>query len=74
MMLLALITVLFLPDWTRSGDLRPIWVFALPCVLGLVGAVLALRSGHPWWAAASALWGFVLIQVLVIAITLISGP
>jgi hypothetical protein len=73
-MLVAVIVVLLLPDWGESGSPRPIWVFAVPVLLGLIGAVLALRSRHPWWAAASALWGFVLIQVLIVVITVISGP
>ncbi len=74
LMLVAVIVVLLLPDWGGSGSPRPIWVFAVPVLLGLIGAVLALRSRHPWWAAASALWGFVLIQVLIVVITVISGP
>lgn len=74
LMLLAVIVVLLFPDWTGSGAPRPIWVFAVPVVLGLIGAVLALRARHPWWAVVSALWGFVLIQALVVVITLISGP
>ncbi|MHA7142647.1 hypothetical protein ACX80T_14040 [Arthrobacter sp. Sr33] len=74
LMLLAVIVVLLFPDWTGSGATRPIWVFAVPVVLGLIGGALALRARHPWWAVASALWGFVLIQVLVVVITLISGP
>ncbi|GAA1116514.1 hypothetical protein [Arthrobacter flavus] len=74
LMLLAIAVVFLLPDWTGSGTRRPIWVFAIPILLGLIGAGFALRTKHPWWAAASALWGFVLIQVLVVTITLISGP
>lgn len=74
LMLLAAVVVLLLPDWAGTGALRPIWVFAIPILFGLTGAALALKNRHPWWAAASALWGFVLIQVLVVTITLISGP
>lgn len=74
LMLLAVIVVLLVPDWTGSGAPRPIWVFAVPVVLGLIGAALALRSRHPWWVVVSTLWGFVLLQVLVGVITLISGP
>ncbi|MBG6192067.1 hypothetical protein IWX64_003036 [Arthrobacter sp. CAN_A212] len=74
LMLLAFAVVFFLPDWAGSGTPRPIWVFTIPILLGLTGAAFALRTRHPWWAATSALWGFVLIQVLVVTITLISGP
>ncbi|BBE23727.1 hypothetical protein MN0502_26100 [Arthrobacter sp. MN05-02] len=74
LMLLAAVVVLILPDWAGTGSPRPTWVFAIPILLGLAGAALALRGRHPWWAAASALWGVVLIQVLVVIITLISGP
>ena len=66
--------VLLLPDWAGSGTPRPIWVFAIPVLLGLTGAAFALKDKHPWWAAASALWGFILIQILVVTITLLSGP
>lgn len=74
LMLLAAVVVFLLPDWAGTGVPRPIWVFAIPILLGLTGAAFALKGRHPWWAAASALWGFVLIQVLVVTITLISGP
>lgn len=74
LMLGALVIVLALPDWSGSGAIRPLWISALPLILGLVGAVFALKGGHPWWAGISALWGFVLIQALVVVITLISGP
>lgn len=74
LMLLAVIATLLLPDWAATGDSRPIWVLALPILLGLIGAALALRNRHPWWAAGSALWGFALIQILIVSITLISGP
>lgn len=74
LMVLALVAVLLLPDWTASGASRPIWLLALPIVLGLAGAVFALRGRHYWWALASAAWGFVLIQVLVVVITLAGGP
>lgn len=73
-MLGALIVVVLLPDWTGTGNPRPIWLFAVPVLLGLIGAGIALKDRHPWWAALSALWGFILIQVLVVTITLISGP
>lgn len=73
-MLGALIVVVLLPDWTGTGNPRSIWLFAVPVLLGLIGAGIALKDRHPWWAALSALWGFILIQVLVVTITLISGP
>lgn len=74
LMLLTTAVVLLLPDWSGGGVPRPIWVFAIPILLGLTGAGFALKGGHPWWAATSALWGFVFIQVLVVTITFISGP
>lgn len=74
MMFLAMIVVVLLPDRAGSGDPRPIWALATPALLGLVGAVFALRGRHPWWAAISALWGLFLIQVLIVVATLISGP
>jgi hypothetical protein len=74
LMLLSVVVVFLLPDWTGTGVPRPLWALAIPILLGLTGALLALRGRHPWWAAASALWGFILIQVLVISVTLISGP
>lgn len=73
-MLLTVVIVLLLPDWAGTGAPRPLWVLATPAILGLIGAAFALKSGHLWWAAASALWGFVLLQILIIAVTLISGP
>lgn len=74
LMLLAVVVVFLLPDWAGSGTPRPTWIFAVPILLGLTGAAIALEGRHPWWAVASALWGFVLLQVLVVTITLISGP
>lgn len=74
LMSLAAVVVLLLPDWTGSGVLRPLWLFSVPVLLGIVGAVFALKDGRPWWAAMSALWGFLLIQVLIVATTLIRGP
>ena len=73
-MALALIVVLFMPDWTESGTSRPLWLFALPVLLGIVGAVFAVRARRVWWAVASALWGFALVQILIIVVTLVSGP
>jgi uncharacterized membrane protein len=74
LMFLATVLTLLLPDWTGSGALRPIWLFSVPVLLGIVGAVFALKDGRPWWAAMSALWGFLLIQAVIVATTLISGP
>ena len=73
-MLSAAIVVLLLPDWIDSGVLRPVWIFSMPVLLGIIGAVFALKDRCPWWAAMSALWGFLLVQVLVVATTLIGGP
>lgn len=73
-MLLAVTTIFLLPDWAGTGAPRPVWAFAIPVLLGLTGAAFALKDEHPWWAAASAIWGFVLIQILVVTTTLISGP
>ena len=70
----ALATILLLPDWAGTGGARPIWLFALPIVSGLVGAGFAAQSGHLWWALISALWGFFLIQATVMVLTLIGGP
>jgi hypothetical protein len=33
-----------------------------------------VRGRHAWWALASALWGFALIQLLIVVVTLVSGP
>jgi len=74
LMVLALAVVALMPDWTDSGTNRPLWLFAIPVVLGLVGAAFAVHARHLWWAAASALWGFALIQILVVVVTLVSGP
>jgi hypothetical protein len=74
LMLLAAVVAFLLPDWAGTGAPRPIGASAIPILLGLTGAALALRTGHPWWAVASALWGFSLIQILVVTITLINGP
>lgn len=74
LMLGALIVVVATPDWTDSGFHRPVWILALPILFGLVGAGLALRSDRPWWAVASALWGFVLVQALFVVVTLVGGP
>ncbi len=74
LMILALVVILVIPDWTGSGGNRPIWIFAIPVVLGLIGAGFALYSKHIWWAVASAVWGFVLVQGLVVVVTLIVGP
>lgn len=73
-MLLALVVVLLMPDWTGSGGNRAVWLFLIPIFLGLLGSAFAVYTRHLWWALASALWGLVLIQGLVVAITLISGP
>ena len=73
-MLLALASVALFPDWTGSGEARPIWLFAVPIVLGLVGMLIALRSRHYWWAFVSALWGGVLTQGLVVLVTVVEGP
>ncbi|WP_104177252.1 hypothetical protein [Cryobacterium sp. Y50] len=73
-MLLALVVVLLMPDWSGSGTNRPLWLFGIPVVLGLVGAGFAVRARHGWWALASALWGFALIQILIVVVTLVSGP
>ena len=74
LMLLALVFVLLMPDWTGPGSNRPLWLFLIPIFLGLLGAAFAVYTRNFWWAFASALWGFVLIQGLVIVVTLISGP
>lgn len=73
-MALALVVVLFMPDWTGSGSNRPLWLFLVPIALGIAGAAFALRSRHLWWTLFSALWGFALVQGLVLVVTLISGP
>lgn len=74
LMFLAVVFILLLPDWAGTGGARPIWLFALPIVSGLVGAGFAAQSGHLWWALISALWGFFLIQATVMVLTLIGGP
>jgi len=73
-MVIAAVVVLLMPDWTGTGIARPLWLFALPIALGIVGAVVALRTRHPGWALTSAIWGFALIQIVVVVITLVSGP
>ncbi|THJ66486.1 hypothetical protein E8P82_08485 [Arthrobacter echini] len=73
-MVAALIIVLLLPDWAGTGNNRPIWIFALPPLLGIIGAGFAIRGEHPWWAVASALWGFFVIQAIIVGVTLIGGP
>lgn len=74
LMLLALVSVLLLPDWTNSGSSRPLWLFLCPVALGLAGALFAAQSGHFRWAVISALWGFALIQGIIAAVTVIGGP
>jgi prepilin signal peptidase PulO-like enzyme (type II secretory pathway) len=73
-MVAALVAVFLLPDWAGTGVPRPLWVFAMPVLLGLIGAGIALKAMHPWWAVLSAVWGFALVQVLIWIITLLSGP
>ena len=51
LMVLALIVVALIPDWTESGANRPLWLFVVPIVLGLGGAVFAVRNRHFWSAA-----------------------
>lgn len=70
----ALVVTLLLPDWSGSGSPRSLWVVALPPVLGLAGAGLAVKAGYLWWAGTSAVWGLLLVYGLFILITLISGP
>ncbi|MEG9249985.1 hypothetical protein V6S67_17990 [Arthrobacter sp. Soc17.1.1.1] len=41
LMFMTVIVVLLLPDWTGSGDTRRVWVFTVPVLLGLAGAVIA---------------------------------
>lgn len=60
LMLRALVTVLILPDWAESGKPRPIWTLVVPILVGMAGAILALKDKHPWRAAVSALWVSVL--------------
>lgn len=74
LMVLALVVGLLLPDWFDTGTARPVWLLAAPIVLGLVGAVIAIRGGRPLWAAASALWGFLVLQGIIVLTTLIGGP
>lgn len=73
-MLLALVVVLLMPDWTGAGGNRPVWLFLIPIFLGLLGAVFAVYTRNLWWALTSAVWGFVLIQGMVVVIMLVSGP
>ncbi|MHA7268962.1 hypothetical protein [Arthrobacter sp. HLT1-20] len=73
-MALATVVVLLMPDWSGSGSTRPLWLFLVPIALGIAGAAFALRSRHIWWAMISGLWGFALIQGLVLLVTLVSGP
>lgn len=56
-MSLAAVVALLLPDWTGSGVLRPIWLFNVPVLLGIVGAAFVLKNGHPWWVVAATLLG-----------------
>lgn len=73
-MALALVAVFLLPDWAGSGAARPIWFMAVPIGLGVLGAIFALRRRSWIWAVVSIVWGFALIQLLVVVITLVSGP
>jgi hypothetical protein len=44
LMFLAAVVIVLLLDWTGSGALRPLWLFSVPVLLGIVGAVLALKQ------------------------------
>lgn len=73
-MFLAVVATVVQPEEMRPEGPWPVWLIGLPVVLGIVGAVLAIRGRHFWWGVISAAWGFILIQALVIVVTLISGP
>lgn len=74
LMACAVASVLLIPDWTNSGGLRPMWIMVFPVALGLAGAFFAAQSGRFWWAMISALWGFALVQAIVVVLTLTGGP
>lgn len=74
LMFLSLVSVLLMPDWTNSGGSRPMWIFAIPVVLSLVGASFAAQAGYFRWAMIAAFWGFALVQGLIVAMTLTGGP
>lgn len=74
LMFLSLVSVLLIPDWTNSGSTRPMRILAVPVMLSLAGAYFAAQAGHFRWAMIAAFWGFVLVQGIIVAVTLIGGP
>ncbi|MDO5737144.1 MAG: hypothetical protein Q4P15_11790 [Propionibacteriaceae bacterium] len=73
-MVLAALSGMDLLDWDGTGIAKPLWAFALPSVLGLIGLVAALVIRQVGWAIVSPVWGLALVPLLIFVVTIISGP
>lgn len=73
----AVVATGFIPLVPAAGSVTsplPLTFLLLPVLLGWIGAVFAVRSRHYWWAGIAFVWGFLLVQALIVVTTLIGGP
>ncbi|MCS3494544.1 hypothetical protein M2368_003576 [Arthrobacter sp. JUb119] len=71
---LVLLSMLALVDWTNSGEAKPLWMFFLPILFGLIGSGIALAKRAYLWAVISIAFGVLSLQIMNVVITLLQGP
>lgn len=73
-MVFALLAALALVDWTNSGEAKPLWMFLLPLVFGLIGGGIAMAKRAYLLAMISSAIGVFALPIMNVIITLVQGP